>query len=137
MFSRLLKPLSRADAPIAPHPSGLISARATTPVAPRSADGGLLAIIAGRDCLAYQGTFCTACHERCPVAGAIAVERGLPRVVPETCTGCGVCHEACPAPENAIRVVPRPPGLRRPARPPASGAASPFPQFAPTDAPRG
>lgn len=73
-----------------------------------------IAVIAGRHCLAYQGTGCSVCHDRCPVSGAIKLEQGLPRVVAEVCTGCQICHEVCPAPENAIRLVPRPPGLAKP-----------------------
>ncbi|RME68454.1 MAG: hypothetical protein D6781_10965 [Verrucomicrobia bacterium] len=67
-----------------------------------------LAVIAGRFCLAYQGTLCSTCRERCPVEGAILIERGLPRVDPTHCNGCRVCHDVCPAPTNAIRIVPRP-----------------------------
>lgn len=66
----------------------------------------VVAVIAGRHCLAYQGTFCSTCRERCPVAGAIVVERGMPRVVADRCNGCRICHDVCPAPINAIRLVP-------------------------------
>jgi Na+-translocating ferredoxin:NAD+ oxidoreductase RNF subunit RnfB len=65
-----------------------------------------VAVIQGRFCLAYT-SFCTVCSERCPVPGAIRVEKGIPVVVAETCTGCGVCHEVCPAPRNAVLVLPR------------------------------
>jgi len=65
-----------------------------------------VAVIQGRRCLAYT-SFCSVCAERCPVPGAIKVERGIPTVVGDTCTGCGVCHEVCPAPTNAVLVVPR------------------------------
>ena len=74
----------------------------------------MIAVIAGRHCLAYEGTGCTVCVERCPVPGALVLEQGLPRVVPAVCTGCNVCHEVCPAPGQAIRLVPRPPGLLAP-----------------------
>jgi len=57
-------------------------------------------------CLAYQGTFCSVCDERCPVEGAIHVENGRPQIDEATCTGCGVCHYVCPAPENAIAIMP-------------------------------
>jgi Na+-translocating ferredoxin:NAD+ oxidoreductase RNF subunit RnfB len=66
-----------------------------------------VAVIAGRQCLAYQNNFCTTCSERCPVPGAIVIEKGFPRVVPQVCTGCEICHQVCPAPENAILMVPR------------------------------
>lgn len=69
-----------------------------------------LALILDRFCLAWQGSFCSVCVERCPVPGAIATEMGKPRVSPETCTGCGICHDVCPAPKNAVFLVPRKPG---------------------------
>ena len=58
------------------------------------------------DCMAWQGTFCTVCSERCPVEGAISVDGGKPTIVEETCTGCGVCQHVCPAPYNAVLVLP-------------------------------
>ena len=64
-----------------------------------------VAIIQGRFCLAYQRSFCTTCSERCPEEGAIVVEKGIPRVVGDLCTGCGICHDVCPAPKNAILVM--------------------------------
>jgi ferredoxin-type protein NapG len=58
-------------------------------------------------CLAYMGTLCTVCSERCPVEGAIAVDAvGKPTVNAETCTGCGVCQHVCPAPYNAVLILP-------------------------------
>ncbi|MEM7168034.1 MAG: 4Fe-4S binding protein [Planctomycetota bacterium] len=57
-------------------------------------------------CLAQQGSFCTVCHEQCPVPGATRLEEGRPRIVADVCTGCGVCRFACPAPENAILLQP-------------------------------
>ena len=66
-----------------------------------------VAVIAGRHCLAYQGSFCSTCRERCPVDGAIVIERGLPRVNPALCNGCRICHELCPAPINAILMIGR------------------------------
>jgi Pyruvate/2-oxoacid:ferredoxin oxidoreductase delta subunit len=66
------------------------------------------AVIAGRHCLAYQHSFCSVCRERCPIAGAVIIERGIPRIDPSLCTGCRICHEVCPAPVNAIRLIPRP-----------------------------
>lgn len=68
-----------------------------------------VAVIAGRSCLAYQGSACTVCSEQCPVPGAIVIEDGFPRVVADICTGCRVCHEVCPAPTNAIFIIPRRP----------------------------
>jgi Na+-translocating ferredoxin:NAD+ oxidoreductase RNF subunit RnfB len=65
-----------------------------------------VAVIQGRFCLAYT-SFCTVCTERCPVPGAMKVEKGIPMVVADICTGCGVCHEVCPAPTNAVLVIPR------------------------------
>lgn len=57
------------------------------------------------DCLAYGGTFCSTCAERCPTPGAIERVGGKPRIVESTCTGCGVCQHVCPAPRNAILLV--------------------------------
>lgn len=57
-------------------------------------------------CLAYTGSFCTVCSERCPVPGAITVADGRPTIRPEACTGCGVCAYVCPAPANAVVVMP-------------------------------
>lgn len=57
-------------------------------------------------CLAYTGSFCTVCAERCPVPGAIELSAGKPRIVAETCTGCGVCAFVCPAPSNAVILMP-------------------------------
>lgn len=57
-------------------------------------------------CLAHSGSFCSVCHERCPVENAIEVTAGKPRIREEVCTGCGVCASVCPAPTNAIAVMP-------------------------------
>ncbi|WNG35011.1 hypothetical protein F0U61_16160 [Archangium violaceum] len=57
-------------------------------------------------CLAWQGSFCSTCSERCPVEGAIALELGRPRVVEPRCTGCGLCIQVCPAPLNAFELLP-------------------------------
>lgn len=65
-----------------------------------------VAVIQGRFCLAYT-SFCTVCSERCPIPGAMKVEKGIPMVVTDSCTGCGVCHDVCPAPTNAVLVIPR------------------------------
>ncbi len=58
-------------------------------------------------CLAYNGSTCTVCSERCPVEDAISVINGRPVVNCETCTGCGVCQYVCPAPYNAVLILPR------------------------------
>ena len=63
------------------------------------------AVIQGRHCLAYRGLMCSTCHERCPEEGAIVLEKGLPRVVTDLCTGCGDCHKVCPAPINAVLIT--------------------------------
>ena len=68
-----------------------------------------IALILDRFCLAWQGSFCSVCSERCPVDRAITVERGKPRVNPDFCTGCKICHEVCPAPKNAVFLVARKP----------------------------
>lgn len=75
------------------------------PAAP--ATGEELALILDRFCLAYQGSFCSVCSERCPELGAIVVTMGKPRVEPDKCTGCRVCHDVCPAPKNAVFLVAR------------------------------
>lgn len=79
---------------------------ASTPAQPAAEPQDRVAVIQGRFCLAYT-SFCTVCAERCPVPGAMKVEKGIPMIVPDTCTGCGVCHEVCPAPTNAVLVIPR------------------------------
>ncbi len=84
-----------------------------------------VAVIAGRFCLAYRHSFCSVCRERCPVPGAVVVERGLPRIDPILCNGCRICHEVCPAPVNAIRLVPRSTGT--PASPPHAIPATAWP----------
>jgi Pyruvate/2-oxoacid:ferredoxin oxidoreductase delta subunit len=57
-------------------------------------------------CLAWQGSFCSTCSERCPVEDAIVIEAGRPRVVEERCNGCGLCVQVCPAPLNALELAP-------------------------------
>ncbi|HEX8441758.1 4Fe-4S binding protein [Archangium sp.] len=57
-------------------------------------------------CLAWQGSFCSTCSERCPVENAIVIELGRPRVVEDRCNGCGVCVQVCPAPLNAFEFLP-------------------------------
>lgn len=62
--------------------------------------------IVEQHCLAYMGTMCTVCSERCPVEDAIVVTKGRPAIVEQACTGCGVCQHVCPAPYNAVLVLP-------------------------------
>ena len=57
-------------------------------------------------CLNMTGSFCSTCVERCPEAGAIALDGRTPKVDPAVCTGCGDCVRACPAPGGAILLVP-------------------------------
>ena len=57
-------------------------------------------------CLAFQGTICTVCVERCPVEDAITMEAGHPKIDSDICTACGVCLYVCPAPGNAIHLIP-------------------------------
>ncbi len=68
-----------------------------------------IALILDRFCLAWQGSFCSVCVERCPVAGAILTDKGRPRVDPDLCNGCRICHDVCPAPKNAVFLVTRKP----------------------------
>jgi len=68
-----------------------------------------LALILDRFCLAWQGSFCSVCVERCPEPGAILTEMGKPRVNPDLCNGCRICHDVCPAPKNAVFLVARKP----------------------------
>ncbi len=96
--------------------------RRAEPVAPPLAvpvreEAPPLALILDRFCLAYQGSFCSVCSERCPENGAIVVEQGKPRVNPDFCTGCKICHEVCPAPKNAVFLVSRKPRQGMVARP--------------------
>lgn len=62
--------------------------------------------ITAQTCLAYNGTTCTVCSERCPVPDAIQISNGKPTIDEEACTGCGVCRYVCPSPENAILLMP-------------------------------
>ncbi len=76
---------------------------------PVSDDQPSFALILDRFCLAYQGSFCSVCSERCPESDVITMEQGKPRINPELCTGCKICHEVCPAPKNAIFLVSKKP----------------------------
>lgn len=64
------------------------------------------AVIKAMHCLAYNGTLCTVCSERCPAEGAITLNSGRPVIHEEKCTGCGVCQHVCPAPYNAVAIRP-------------------------------
>ena len=117
MLARLFQPVKRAAAAAAPTPMTPAQPAQRPAAAPPPPPGAYshIAVIAGRECLAYQGTTCTTCVDRCPVPGALVLVQGLPRVEPSICTGCRLCHEVCPAPGLAIRIMPRPPGLPPPA----------------------
>lgn len=86
--------------------------------APAAEAPAKVAVIQGRFCLAYT-SFCSVCVERCPVPNAMKVEKGIPMVVADTCTGCGICHDVCPAPTNAVLVLPRRRSPRHPSPPAA------------------
>lgn len=66
--------------------------------------GGPVAVVRSA-CLAWQGSPCWTCSERCPVEGAIALEAGRPIIDPRVCDGCGECVAACPAPHNALKLA--------------------------------
>jgi len=70
------------------------------------------------NCLAFGGTICTVCVERCPVDGAMSLRDGKPVVHADACTGCGVCQHVCPAPYNAVLILPADRGGRVAADPP-------------------
>ena len=72
-------------------------------------DAPQIALILDRFCLAWQGSFCSVCVERCPEPGAIVTTMGKPRVNPDLCTGCRMCHDVCPAQKNAVFLVARKP----------------------------
>lgn len=87
--------LSTPESVSAPGPG-----RCAAPVA------GMVVRVRPQLCLAWQGSFCSTCSERCPVEGAISVELGRPRVEESRCNGCGLCVQACPAPLNALEFLP-------------------------------
>ncbi|MFO1514467.1 MAG: hypothetical protein U1F83_16425 [Verrucomicrobiota bacterium] len=86
--------------------------QATKPAATSVAAMEQVAIIQGRHCVGLT-SFCAACVERCPVAGAMIVQNGMPQVVAAVCTGCGICQQVCPAPTNAVLMLPRQRSTRR------------------------
>ena len=59
-------------------------------------------------CLAFRGTPCTSCVERCPVPGALRLVGERPTIDRDRCDGCGECIDVCPAPVPAIVRDPRP-----------------------------
>lgn len=106
---RAIRRVGRGAPPPAPPPSNGLAGPSTV------AAKDLVAVIQGRFCLAYT-SFCSVCAERCPVPGAIRLEKGIPMVVPELCDGCAVCHAVCPAPAKAVLLLPRR-KIARPATP--------------------
>ncbi len=111
LFGRLL---GRTDAPssapdvaptvapppsVAPMPSGRPKPGPMRPGRP-----GIFAI-SEQHCIAWKGTSCSTCRERCPVPGALTVAGGRPTIDAALCTGCGDCVAVCPAPILAIRFV--------------------------------
>ncbi|MCY1075671.1 4Fe-4S binding protein [Archangium lansingense] len=71
-------------------------------------EGLLTARVRPQQCLAWQGSFCSTCSERCPVEGAITLESGRPHVEEARCNGCGLCVQVCPAPLNALELLSSP-----------------------------
>lgn len=93
-------------APTAPTPAG---APAAIPIAAghsAAPTAGMTVRVRPQLCLAWQGSFCSTCSERCPVEGAITVELGRPRVMEQKCNGCGLCVQVCPAPLNGFEFIP-------------------------------
>ena len=97
--------------------------RETSAANPVSHEDPPLALILDRFCLAWQGSVCTVCSERCPVEGAITTKHGKPRVNPDLCTGCKLCQDVCPAPKNAVFLVARKPRQGMVAQPTAPTAS--------------
>jgi ferredoxin len=75
---------------------------------PAAPSAGMPVRVRPQLCLAWQGSFCSTCSERCPVEDAIVLELGRPRVVEARCNGCGLCVQVCPAPLNAFEFLPSP-----------------------------
>jgi len=57
-------------------------------------------------CLAWLGSFCSTCVEKCPEPGALLDGPRGPVVQASSCTGCGICVDLCPAPDGGVRMVP-------------------------------
>lgn len=104
LFSMLRRPL-RSAVDTSKAVAGSVAGKTNVP-APTAEAQAMVAVIQGRFCLAYT-SFCSVCSERCPVTGAMKVEKGIPMVIADVCTGCGICHDVCPAPTNAVLVLPR------------------------------
>jgi Pyruvate/2-oxoacid:ferredoxin oxidoreductase delta subunit len=92
--------------PVAPPGPGTASAPGARREAAKAPALGATVRVRTGLCLAWQGSFCTTCVERCPVEGALVLEAGRPRVVAERCDGCGTCVRVCPAPLNAFELRP-------------------------------
>ena len=85
-----------------------LASQLNAPTAPPPPAPPQVATIMARYCLPYEGTPCSVCSDRCPIAGAIIRdEDNLPRVDPAVCTGCGLCSDACPPPVRALRFDPK------------------------------
>lgn len=118
LFGRLLgraseaPPAASPPAPPAPEarpagPSPAPSGR-PKPGPMRPGKAGTFAI-ANHLCLAWKGTTCSTCREKCPVPGAVVIDLGKPTIDATLCTGCGDCVAVCPASILAIRFVPQKP----------------------------
>ncbi len=84
---------------VAPKPSGRPKPGPMRPGRP-----GIFTV-SEQHCIAWKGTSCSTCRERCPVPGALTVASGRPTIDPALCTGCGDRVAVCPAPILAIRFV--------------------------------
>jgi ferredoxin len=102
-----MAPSAPSVEPQAPEPRGTPE-RVPVPGPGRSAApvAGMAVKVRPQLCLAWQGSFCSTCSERCPVEGAISVDLGRPRIDESRCNGCGLCVQACPAPLNALEFLP-------------------------------
>ena len=68
-----------------------------------------VARIDGNRCLAFNGLFCRACVNACPLMDeAITINQfGHPVVNEASCTGCGICLNQCSLIPSAIHIKPR------------------------------
>lgn len=66
------------------------------------------AVIAKKECLAWQETLCRSCFDDCPLIGeAIIMDNELrPVVNDKKCVGCGICENVCPVEDAAVTVRP-------------------------------
>jgi ferredoxin-type protein NapG len=67
------------------------------------------AVVIQKTCVTWHGQPCDACHQACPVPGALRLEWAQPVVDADKCTGCGLCEFNCPTTPASIVVVPRDP----------------------------